>query len=183
MTDGVLREMTYLPRGSIWPEVQAERERAHAKHGRSSMEELDPLDLVRLTVLLEEVGEVARWFNERRHAFFSPAPNPDHVDLRAELIQVAAMAGAWAEALTYQPPKPCSGRRKTDENGNVLLCADCGQRVRLHCADCGCAPCICPELGVRSKRFKCSRGHPVEPCVQCGEPSQCGELTCVQHTD
>jgi hypothetical protein len=33
------------------------------------------------------------------------------------------------------------------------------------------------------ERFKCRRGHYVEPCIECGGPSQCGELTCVQHTE
>lgn len=80
---------------SVWDEVQAERERAHAKHGGTSMESLPVDDLTRLTVLMEEVGEVARWFNENRHG--RDLPNGE---LRAELIQVAAMAGAWADALT-----------------------------------------------------------------------------------
>lgn len=80
----------------IWREVQAERERAHRKHGDTSMEALPVDDLTRLTVLMEEVGEVARWFNESRRR------DMQNGELRAELIQVAAMAGAWADALTYR---------------------------------------------------------------------------------
>lgn len=79
----------------IWTEVQAERERAHAKHGKTSMESLPVNDLTRLTVLMEEVGEVAREFNEARHR-----GSLDFPALRKELIQVTAMAGAWADALT-----------------------------------------------------------------------------------
>jgi NTP pyrophosphatase (non-canonical NTP hydrolase) len=82
---------------SIWAEVQSERDRAHAKHGDTSMEALPVDDLTRLTVLMEEVGEVARWFNEAR------SRDMQNGELRAELIQVAAMAGAWADALTYRP--------------------------------------------------------------------------------
>jgi NTP pyrophosphatase (non-canonical NTP hydrolase) len=91
----------------IWEEVQAERERAHAKHGDTSMEALPVDDLTRLTVLTEEVGEVARCFNEARHR-----PPLDAAALREELIQVAAMAGAWADALPthsapYRAPELC----------------------------------------------------------------------------
>lgn len=87
-----------LKRREVWDEVAAERARAHAKHGDTSMESAPPDDSVgrRLRVLLEEVGEVAKEFNdaenERRPV--------DRAKLRAELIQVAAMAGAWADALT-----------------------------------------------------------------------------------
>lgn len=78
----------------ILVEIRNERTRAHEKHGRTSMESLPVDDLTRLSVLMEEVGEVARWFNENRRR---DMPNGE---LRAELIQVAAMAAAWADALT-----------------------------------------------------------------------------------
>src|SRR5688500_17036282 len=81
----------------ILVEIRQERARAHEKHGSTSMEALPTDDLTRLTVLMEEVGEVARWFNENRRR---DMPNGE---LRAELIQVAAMAAAWADALT--PPR------------------------------------------------------------------------------
>lgn len=79
---------------TVWAEVAAERTRAHQLHGANSMEELPELDMCRLSILVEEVGEVAKEFNEARHKgkFDIPA-------LRAELIQVAAMAGAWADRL------------------------------------------------------------------------------------
>ena len=82
---------------SIWDDAQRERDRAHAKHGDTSMESLPVDDLTRLTVLMEEVGEVARWFNENRHG-----RGLSTGELRVELIQVAAMAGAWADALTLR---------------------------------------------------------------------------------
>ena len=90
----------------IYSEVRNERERAHAKHGETSMEGLPVTDMTRLSVLMEEVGEVAREFNEarhRQHQRLLPEHERvlaiDHVALRAELIQVAAMATAWADVL------------------------------------------------------------------------------------
>lgn len=51
----------------------------------------DPIDRHRkLTILTEEVGEVARALCDR---------SPDE-ELRAELIQVAALAVAWLEGMT-----------------------------------------------------------------------------------
>jgi hypothetical protein len=48
----------------------------------------------KLAVLLEEVGEVARELCDARAAKCPPSPN-----LRVELVQVAAVAIAWAESL------------------------------------------------------------------------------------
>jgi len=79
----------------IWYEVAAERARAHGKHGESSMEAQPPESYIRLAILVEEVGELARVFNEARHG----DGDCDLAALRAELIQVAAMAGAWADVI------------------------------------------------------------------------------------
>lgn len=83
---------------SIWDEIADERDRAHGKHGSTSMEGLHPSDTTgrRLRILLEEVGEVAKEFNEAEHE----RRIVDMQALRKELIQVAAMAGAWADAIT-----------------------------------------------------------------------------------
>lgn len=78
----------------IYREIDAERRRAHAKHGPKSMESAAPHDMKRLRILMEEVGEVAREFNE---ADIADRPL-DLVATREELIQVAAMAAAWAES-------------------------------------------------------------------------------------
>lgn len=80
---------------SIYAEVREERERAHAKHGDTSMESCAPDDYRRLAILAEEIGEVAREFNEGHHR----GTGPDLVRLRKELIQVAAMAVAWADVI------------------------------------------------------------------------------------
>lgn len=80
-------------------DVRAERLRAHDKHsGRNgngkSAEEMHHDDPLWLPVLTEELGEVARELCDHRF-------NRPHA-LRAELIQVAAMAQAWADALEVE---------------------------------------------------------------------------------
>ena len=146
---------------TVQEEIVAERARAHAKHGKTSMEALPSTDPARLAVLTEEVGEaaeqtvyephhgghddhsdhsraltsalggVARVYNDAAHA-----RHPSFVDarklanalaaveriavawleqgrwevgccvhvarrtaLRAEVVQVAAMAQAWRDNL------------------------------------------------------------------------------------
>lgn len=80
----------------VWEDCRAERARAHVKHGATSMESTGADDPTgrRYRVLLEEVGEVAKEFNEAEH----DGRPVDLALLRKELIQVAAMAGAWADA-------------------------------------------------------------------------------------
>lgn len=82
--------------GDIWDAVRDERARAHAKHGDTSMESTPATDPSgrRMRILLEEFGEVAQEFNDAEHE--QRPVNLAHV--RKELIQVAAMAGAWADA-------------------------------------------------------------------------------------
>jgi hypothetical protein len=92
-------EASRLYGSGIWDEVRDERARAHIKHGGTSMESLPVDDLTRLTVLMEEVGEVAREFNEARHRQAQSNPGLDRYAIRKELIQVAAMAAAWADAI------------------------------------------------------------------------------------
>ncbi len=92
----------------VWAEIVAERHSAHRKHGATSMESCDRFADRRLRVLLEEVGEVATVLNDREHDHAYPnRPQQWHddvednavVDLRHELLQVAAMAVAWIAAL------------------------------------------------------------------------------------
>lgn len=76
----------------IYSEVQAARDAAHAKHGDNGIGSL-PGDSPRwLSILVEEVGEVA-------HELTYDSDG----DLRKELIQVAAVATAWADALAASP--------------------------------------------------------------------------------
>lgn len=81
---------------TVYDEIRAERTRAHAKHGRKSMESgpaTDP-DGRRFRILVEEVGEVAREFNDAE----IEERRVDLAKVRKELIQTAAMAAAWADA-------------------------------------------------------------------------------------
>lgn len=83
-----------MTRDEIAAAITAERARQHDKWGRahdwgagdcSSATVPEP---VKMAVLAEEVGEVARALLER-----------DRVNLRTELVQVAAVATAWLESL------------------------------------------------------------------------------------
>jgi NTP pyrophosphatase (non-canonical NTP hydrolase) len=75
-----------------YSEVHRERIRAHAKHSASgeSIEQLPADHPIWLAVLTEEVGEVANAIIEH---------DKTSAELRAELVQVAAVACAWIEAL------------------------------------------------------------------------------------
>lgn len=92
------RERAAAEVGSVYDEIRSERERAHAKHGDKSMESWSPADYARLAILTEEIGEVAREFNEAE----IHERDPDMAALRKELIQVAAMAAAWADSIDRQ---------------------------------------------------------------------------------
>jgi hypothetical protein len=85
-----------MPGSDVFDEARAERARAHAVHGDTSMESTPADDPTgrRHRILTEEVGEVAKEFNDAEH----DRRPVDQVKLRKELIQVAAMAGAWADA-------------------------------------------------------------------------------------
>lgn len=89
---------------AIYDEVAAERERAHAKHQANSMESRPAVDFSRYTILAEEVGEVAKEFNEA--LIRGGLDQMDQAALRAELIQVAAMASAWADRLGFEMRVP-----------------------------------------------------------------------------
>lgn len=77
--------------GNAALDAGAERKRAHAKHSAKgkSAEQMPWTDPFWLPVLVEEVGEVARAMCDRE----PPAR------VREEMIQVAAMALAWADAI------------------------------------------------------------------------------------
>lgn len=83
---------------AVYEDIAAERERAHAKHGRNSMESTPVGSFLRYTILAEEVGEIAKEFNEAEAR--GGQHELDHERLWAECIQVAAMASAWADRLS-----------------------------------------------------------------------------------
>jgi NTP pyrophosphatase (non-canonical NTP hydrolase) len=80
---------------SVYQEVHNERERAHAKHGayNNSREVARWGDFEWLPILMEELGEVAHEFT------YDTDPDGLRERVRKELIQVAAMACAWIDAI------------------------------------------------------------------------------------
>jgi NTP pyrophosphatase (non-canonical NTP hydrolase) len=68
--------------------IRAEQARAQAKHGDLSMSGASMGDAQRVVVLAEELGEVSR-----------AVLDGDRENLRAELVQLAGAALAWAERL------------------------------------------------------------------------------------
>ena len=92
-----------LPTAQVLVDVHAERERQEEIGQRKRAEGIDwrscadPAmaggDFARFTVLGEEFGEVANAVLETAYGAASA------VDLRAELVQVAAVAVAWVEAI------------------------------------------------------------------------------------
>jgi hypothetical protein len=81
--------------------VQAEATRAYLLHGDHSMLGAAVTESDRLAILTEEIGEVARELNEDRLGNL----DGDWKDRRVkELLQVAAMALSWVEALEGRPP-------------------------------------------------------------------------------
>lgn len=69
-------------------QVRAARMAAHVKHGEKSIERLSSVDRAWLPVLVEEIGEVANAMTYDGAA-----------DMRAELLDVMAVASAWIDAL------------------------------------------------------------------------------------
>lgn len=70
--------------------IDSERARQEGLRASGKFTCADPLtgNMCKLPVLLEEVGEVAKAINERNRA-----------EMKKELVQVAAVAVAWLEAL------------------------------------------------------------------------------------
>jgi NTP pyrophosphatase (non-canonical NTP hydrolase) len=83
---------------SVYQEVHAERERAHAKHGAygNSRENQPWTDAEWLPILMEEVGEVAHELTYDADKMTSEGRS---ARMRKELVQVAAMACAWIDAI------------------------------------------------------------------------------------
>ena len=82
-------------RNLILGELLVERERQEKKFGVDQY--LDISDSDCLAVLIEEVGEVARELNEI--LLGNSSTEAYHRRLRKELLQTAAVAVAWIEAL------------------------------------------------------------------------------------
>ena len=74
------------------------RQKAHAKHGDNSIEAIDATDPRWLSILVEEVGEIA-------HALTYDAKDTRVVD---ELVDVLAVASAWLDAYRTAGELPTS---------------------------------------------------------------------------
>ena len=81
----------------VYAEIKDERARAHAKHGAKSMESDEWNAERRLRILVEEVGEIARVLNDFDLGLIEEPLA--RVKLRAEALQTAAMATAWADGI------------------------------------------------------------------------------------
>lgn len=77
---------------SVIADVLLERQRQEDLHAPDTCANPAMPDAAKLAVLIEEVGEAAAAMND------APAVPMEH-NLRTELIHVAAVAIAWAEAL------------------------------------------------------------------------------------
>lgn len=95
---------------TIYWEIDEERDRAHRKHGKSSMAAQPPDSIDRIVILLEEVGELAKEFNDARHRARSRPwwlrllrpgryATLDLPSVRKEAVQIAAMAADLAESI------------------------------------------------------------------------------------
>jgi hypothetical protein len=81
--------------------IQAEATRAHLRHGEHSMLSPSYTSGQRLAILVEEVGEVA---HELTYDSGGPGVGEGRrEELVQELVQVAAMAASWIEALEGGP--------------------------------------------------------------------------------
>ena len=87
-----------MSRLEIFCEIDAERERQERKHGPNTCAGQGVSDELKSAILTEENGEVAKAVIEK---------NRD--ELKKELVQVAAVAVAWLEAL--DAPKFDGGMR------------------------------------------------------------------------
>lgn len=77
-------------------EILQARERAHAKHGANSIEAIPANDPRWLSILVEELGEAAHELTYDSGGTLK--------SLRAELVDIAAVATAWIEAIDHDPP-------------------------------------------------------------------------------
>lgn len=107
---------------ALWlTQITAERRRAHAKHGRTSMEQAGTLEHRRASILMEEAAECGKALNDHEHteAWLFTDPTRDGPwgdrgepldELDKELIQTGTMAFTWWANRHNQtlpaPPEP-----------------------------------------------------------------------------
>jgi hypothetical protein len=92
-----------ITESSVWTEIQESRAKAHAKHGENSIEAIRANDPRWLSILVEEVGEVAHELTyDAAPTEQSYNPHERHkrqaVRVRRELLDVLSVASAWLDA-------------------------------------------------------------------------------------
>jgi hypothetical protein len=104
--DGRTSDLSQAPEVAPYFDVHRERIRAHQKHGAqgNSREDAHWTNVEWLPILMEELGEAAHELTyDARLAEVSVPDGEDRqlrkAALRAELVQVAAMACAWIAAI------------------------------------------------------------------------------------
>lgn len=94
--------------------VELERDRQGAKYGFvGTLANPAMSPFVKLSTIVEEVGEVARVLGDVYNHDVKNGPHvvrPSTVHLADELIQVVALAQAWLESLDLQDALPLAGR-------------------------------------------------------------------------
>lgn len=83
--------------GPIVRELAAEANRAHHLHGETSMRSAEWNHPRRVTILVEELGEIAEVMNDLDHGKLEPIRAV--VDAREELVQLGAMVLDWISTL------------------------------------------------------------------------------------
>lgn len=86
----------------VWHEINRGRLAAHAKHGENSIESVPAGDPRWLPILGEEFGEVAATLTYDKNL----------ADLRAELLDLAAVATAWIDALDREAAHEARAARR-----------------------------------------------------------------------
>lgn len=81
----------------LFAELVAEGDRAHAKHAATSMRAQPWNHHRRMTIFVEELGELARPMNDLEHGDVSLAEALS--EARGEAVQLAAMAFDWLVAI------------------------------------------------------------------------------------
>lgn len=96
----------------VWNEIRRARERAHSKHGDNSIEAIPGSDPRWLSILAEELGEIAHELT------YDSGGTP--ASLRRELIDLLAVGSAWVDALdgrTLDTDPGCTVCGRDNRNG------------------------------------------------------------------
>lgn len=92
-----MSEITGASLDALLDEIVAEGNRAHLKHGDTSMRSQPWNSHRRMTIMIEELGELAEPMNDLDHGKLT---EPEALDAaRREAVQVAAMALDWLIAI------------------------------------------------------------------------------------